>query len=107
MGSAWLKPRIEGKVFVHELERVEEVKEVDDGVMLTLSNDKTLKADHVILGTGYRANIKNLSMLHPSLLSEIQTYRNAPVLNNRFESSVPSLYFVGFSSVLSCGPLYR
>lgn len=107
MGAAWLKQRVIGKVPLHERQRVQQVKEVDDGVMLTLSNNKTLKADHVILGTGYRVDVKNLPMLDPALLSAVQTHHNAPVLNNRFESSVPGLYFVGFSSVSSCGPLYR
>ncbi len=107
MGASWLKPRVVGKVPLHELQHVQEVKEGDDGVKLTLSNNKTLKADHVILGTGYRVDIKKLPMLHPSVLPQVQTYQNAPVLNNRFESSVPGLYFVGFSSVSSCGPLYR
>ncbi len=107
MGAAWLKPRVVEKVLLHELQHVEQVKEVDDGVLLVLSNNRTLKADHVILGTGYRVNLKNLSMIHPSLLAEIQTYHNAPILNSRFESSVPGLYFLGFSSVSSCGPLYR
>ena len=36
-------------------------------------------------------------MLHSSLVSEVQMYHNAPILNNRFDSSVPGLYFVGFS----------
>jgi FAD-dependent urate hydroxylase len=107
MGAAWLKPRVLGKVLLHELQHVQLVKEVDDGVILTLSNRKPLKADHIILGTGYRADIKNLPMLHAAVLSEVRTYRNAPILNNRFESSAPGLYFVGFSSVSSCGPLYR
>lgn len=107
MGAAWLKPRVVGEVLLHELQHVQQVREVDDGVLLTLSNNKTLKADHVILGTGYRVDIKYLPMLHPSMLSEIQTYKNAPVLNNSFESSMPGLYFPGFSSVSSCGPLYR
>jgi len=80
---------------------------VDDGLILTLCNSKPLKADHVILGTGYRADIKNLPMLHSSVVSEVRTYHNAPILNTGFESSVPGLYFVGFSSVSSCGPLYR
>jgi FAD-dependent urate hydroxylase len=106
-GASWLKPRILGKVRLHELQHVRKVKEVDDGVMLTLSNNDMLKADHIILGTGYRVNIKNLSMLHPSALSEVRTYQDAPILNNRFESSIAGLYFVGFSSVSSCGPLYR
>jgi FAD-dependent urate hydroxylase len=107
MGAAWLKPRIEGKVLLHKLQSVQEVKEMDDGVMLTLSNNKKLKADHIILGTGYRVDVTKLPMLHSQLLSKIQTNQYAPVLNNRFESSVPGLYFVGFSAVSSCGPLYR
>lgn len=107
MGASWLKPRLIGKVPLHERQHVQQVKEVDDGVLLTLSNNKTLRADHVILGTGYRMDIRNLPMLHPSVLSEVQTYHHAPILNNWFESSVPGLYFVGFSSVSSCGPLYR
>ena len=46
-------------------------------------------------------------MLHQSVTSNIQTYHDAPILNNNFESSVPRLYFVGVSSLSSFGPLYR
>jgi hypothetical protein len=107
IGAAWLKPRIEGKVLLHEMQRVEEVEEVVDGVMLILSNSKKLKANHIILGTGYRVDVSKLPMLHPRLLSQLRTYRNTPVLNNQFESNVSGLYFVGFSAISSCGPLYR
>jgi thioredoxin reductase len=106
-GASWLRPRLEEKVPMHVPQQVREIKEADDGVLLTLSNDQVLKADHVILGTGYRVDIKRLPMLQPSVLSKIQTYQNAPVLSNAFESSIAGLYFVGFSSVLSCGPLFR
>jgi thioredoxin reductase len=106
-GAHWLKDRILGKVALHELQRVQEIKEVDGEVVLTLSNQQVLTADHVFLGTGYRVDIKKLPMLHPLLLSEIQTYREAPVLNNQFETNIPGLYFVGFSTVFSCGPLFR
>jgi FAD-dependent urate hydroxylase len=106
-GAAWLKPRIMGKVRLQELEQVRAVKETDNGVVVTLSNNETLKADHIILGTGYRVNIRNLPMLHPSVVSSIQTYNNAPILNSHFESSVAGLYFIGLSSVSSFGPFYR
>jgi len=106
-GAAWLRPRIVDKVNLREMEVVQEMKEVDNGVLLTLANNKSLKADHIILGTGYRVNISNLPMLNPTLVADIQTYANAPILNNRFESSVPGLYFVGISSVSSFGPFYR
>lgn len=108
MGAAWLKPRVLGKVSLYESQHVLKVGEVDDGVGIKLSNDKKmLKADHIILGTGYRVNVKNLPMLHSSLLSDLQTRQGSPVLSNRFESSIARLYFVGFTSVSSCGPLYR
>jgi FAD-dependent urate hydroxylase len=106
-GSRWLMDRVLGKLRVHERQSVRRLKEVDDGAALTLSNGTTLRADHIILGTGYRVDINRLPMLASSLVSEIRTYENAPVLNGRFESSVPGLYFVGFSSVRSCGPLFR
>jgi FAD-dependent urate hydroxylase len=107
MGAAWLKPRLQGKVALHELQQVQHIQEVNSGVALTLSNNKVLRADHIILGTGYRTDIRRLSMLHPSLVSAIQTYHHAPILQQDFQTSVPGLYFVGFSSLSSCGPLYR
>lgn len=106
-GAPWLRPRVEGKILLHESQKIYEAKEVDDGVRLSLSSNTTLKADHVILGTGYRVDIHNLPMVHPTLLTKVQTYQNSPVLNRWFESSVTGLYFVGSSSVSSCGPLYR
>jgi cation diffusion facilitator CzcD-associated flavoprotein CzcO len=106
-GAWWLKDRIVGKVPVHEQRLVEKVEETDGGVRLQLSDQKTLEADHVVLATGYRADIKRLPMLSPSLLASIQTYMDAPVLNSYFESSVPGLYFVGFTAARSAGPFYR
>jgi thioredoxin reductase len=107
MGASWLKPRVIGQTDLYELQHVEQIRDRDNGAEVTLSNNKILHADHVILGTGYRTDVKRLPMLHPSLLSQIKTYRNAPILSRTFEASVPGLYFTGFSSVLSCGPLYR
>lgn len=106
-GSWWLKDRIFGKVTLHEQEQFEKVEETDNGVRLTLASGKTIEADHIMLGTGYQADIKRLPMLAPSLLAEIQAYSGSPILNNWFESSVPGLYFVGFSAARSFGPFYR
>jgi FAD-dependent urate hydroxylase len=106
-GAWWLKDRIVGKVLVHERRLVEKVVETDGGVRLQLSDQTTLEADHVLLATGYRADIKRLPMLSPWLLGAIQTYMDAPVLNSDFESSVPGLHFVGFTAACSAGPFYR
>ena len=107
IGASWLKPRVIGQIDLHELQRVEQIRDRDNGVEVTLSNKTMLNADHIILGTGYRTDVKRLPMLHASLLPQIKTYRGAPILNRSFESSVPGLYFTGFSSVMSFGPLYR
>ena len=68
---------------------------------------KTLEVDHVILGTGCRSDITRLPMLHSSLANELDTYMGSPILNTRFESSIPGLYFIGFTAVRSFGPFYR
>jgi len=106
-GSAWLKDRILGKMTVHESQQIQKIREMNGEVELTLSNGKSPKFDHVILGTGYVMDIKRLPMLDSSLLESIDTYKGAPILSNRFETNVPGLYFVGYSSVSSCGPLFR
>lgn len=105
--SSWLKPRLIGKVPLHERTAIEQVTEQDGGLLITLSNHQTIRADHLILGTGYRIDLTRLSMLGSSLLPAIEVYQGAPVLSNHFETSVPGLYFVGFPSHKSCGPYYR
>ncbi len=103
----WLRERILGKVRLVEMQTVEEAEETGDGLTLRLSNGETTVADHLVLGTGYRMDIRKLPMLHASLLDQTQVYQGAPVLSNQFESSVPGMFYVGFSSVSSCGPLFR
>jgi FAD-dependent urate hydroxylase len=106
-GASWLRGRVINKVPLHEQQQVEKVYETDNGVKLTLSNNSMLEADHIILATGYQPEVKRLPMLHSSLADAVQTYMGSPVLNNRFESSVTGLYFVGFSAARSLGPFYR
>jgi cation diffusion facilitator CzcD-associated flavoprotein CzcO len=106
-GSSWLKPRILDKVPLHECQEVLKVQETDRGVKLLLSGKTVLEVDHIMLGTGYRADVKRLPMLHSSLITGMQTYMGSPVLNSRFESTIPGLYFVGFSAARSFGPFYR
>jgi FAD-dependent urate hydroxylase len=105
--SDWLRDRILGKVTLHEKQIVEKIRETDNGAVLELSDTTTLQADHVLLATGYRADINRLPMLSPTLLSKIQTHQNVPLLNPWFESSLPGLYFSGITAIRSFGPLYR
>jgi len=105
--SAWLHDRIIGKVQLHERQVVTNLAEEGSGVDLTLSDTTHLQVDHVILATGYQVDVQRLPMLNSSLVSAIKTYHASPLLNPWFESSVPGLYFVGFSSLPSFGPAYR
>ncbi|GLV57010.1 hypothetical protein KDH_38480 [Dictyobacter sp. S3.2.2.5] len=106
-GSHWLKPRIIGQVDLRENTSITKIEEVDGKVKLTLANGKEELYDHVILGTGYRPDVKGLPMLDENIKDALQTHRGSPVLNSHFETSVPGLYFVGFSSARSFGPFYR
>ena len=106
-GSPWLQPRIINKVTLHEGVTVKSAEEVHNRVVLTFTDETVLEVDHVILATGYKTDVRRLPMLAPSLVDRLKTYLNAPVLNSYFESSIPGLYFVGFSAARSFGFLYR
>jgi len=103
----WLKDRIIGKVHVHEGRKVKKMEAQDSGVEATLDNGEKLHADHVMLATGYSVDLKRLPMVHPSLLAQIRSDNDTPVLNSWFESNVPGLYFTGLSSIRTFGPLFR
>src|SRR5262249_42866333 len=106
VASNWLKDRVWGQIRLHEGQIPTRIEEGDAGVNLTLTDNTRVSVDHVMLATGYRADVSRATMLHSSLISDIRTYEGWPVLNPWFESSVPGLYFTGFSSLLGFGPLY-
>ena len=107
IGASWLKSRILGQFPVKEQIQVTKVEAVDNIARLTLSNGEMLEVDHVILGTGYRTDVNRLPMLDASLRKAIQVDEGFPVLNHWFESSIPGLYFIGYSSLRSFGAFYR
>ncbi len=105
--SNWLKERIIGKITLHDGQIVTRIDERDNGVRLSISDQTEFTVDHIILATGYQADVSRIALLSPAIKANIRTYLGSPVLNTWFESSVPGLYFTGFSSLLSFGPLYR
>jgi hypothetical protein len=68
---------------------------------------RDIEADHVIAGTGYRVQMERLRFLKPELIAKIRTAGNSPDLSNKFESSLPGLYFVGLTAANSFGPVMR
>ena len=79
----------------------------EQGVQLELSDGTTREVDHLLLGTGYRADIDKLPFIEPALREQIQRYNGYPVQNQWFESSVPGLYFIGALAGHTFGPICR
>ena len=105
--AAWLKDRIVAKAMLHEGQQVVSLNVCDDQVDVALSSASSIRADHIVLATGYGIDLDRLTMIDPGLRANIQTVGNVPRLSHWFESSVPGLYFVGLTSMPAFGPLYR
>ena len=106
-GAPWLRPRVEGRFSLTQSTSIESTTEHGGGLHLRLSDGTTRDVDHIVLGTGYRANIHALPFIEPSLLTKVREYSGSPLLNEWFESSVPHLYFVGAVAGYVFGPLCR
>jgi cation diffusion facilitator CzcD-associated flavoprotein CzcO len=101
---------IVGRVPLHLGATLERVEAAGSGIRVTFSQEgrqRTIEADHLIAGTGYKVELSRLSFIDPSLRSRIRLVNGAPILGRQFDSSVPGLYFVGIAAANSFGPLLR
>jgi FAD-dependent urate hydroxylase len=105
--APWMHPRVDGKFTVTPRTSIVSATEEGQQVFLKLSDGTTRQVDHIILGTGYKPEVKALDYLDPSLVQKIQQEDGYPRLNKWFESSVPDLYFVGSLAGFTFGPLCR
>jgi len=103
----WLRDRVIGNVILREGQTVTNLKVVEGKLDVAISDGANVRADHILLATGYQVDVSRLTMIHPALQTEIRTDRASPILSHWFESSVPGLYFVGATSLRSFGPLFR
>jgi hypothetical protein len=74
---------------------------------LELSDGSTRTVDHVLLGTGYRIDVRRYPFLSPSLTAQLRVANGYPVLGRGLESSVPGLHFMGATAAHSFGPIMR
>ncbi len=101
---------IVGRVPLHLGATLERAEAAGSGIRITFSQEgqrRTVEADHLVAGTGYKVDVSRLAFIDPSLRSRIQHVEGAPVLGRRFDASVPGLYFVGVAAASSFGPLLR
>ena len=102
----WLVPRIVPEVVTsHPACEVTDVAAGDEAVTLTLSTGATLTADHVIFGSGYRADLARVPYL-AGVLDGISVTEGFPDLSEGFETSVRGLYITGFASTRDFGPFF-
>lgn len=104
--AAWLRPRL-APVRVTPGVVVEAAAARGDRVHLRLADGTEREADHVILGTGYRVDIRRYAFLDRQLADGVRTSAGYPVLSGGFESSVPGLHFLGAVAAASAGPGMR
>ena len=105
----WLAPRLNHPA-IHMLPatNVRRCSEQTDGTLLVeLDSAETITVDTVILATGYRVNLEQVPLLaEGNLLARLETRNGYPALNERFESSVPGLFFTSFAAGQDFGPFF-
>lgn len=110
-GAWWLRPRVEGRFPALCGRTVRSARSEDGTVLLeTAGTDgraEVLRADHLMLATGYRVNVEQFGLLAPEIRREVRTDAGAPRLSAGFESSVAGLYFTGLAAAPTFGPVLR
>ena len=104
--AGWLRPRV-SSIRMTLGKHVISVEEANGRARVRLDDGGSWSADHVLLATGYKVDIRRMRVLSPSLAAAVSTEMGSPILSSTLESSVPGLYFVGAAAVHSCGPVMR
>jgi hypothetical protein len=105
-GARWLPARL-ANVPIRLNASVVETAAGNGQVVVTFEDHSVSKVDHVLLGTGYRVDVRKYPFLAPELADELELAGGYPVLRRGFESSVDGLYFLGAPAAWSFGPLMR
>ncbi|HEU5426560.1 MAG TPA: NAD(P)-binding domain-containing protein [Actinocrinis sp.] len=116
-GAWWLKARFSDAVAVSLNANIISARVGEEGGPQLLLHGpggelSTMQFDHVIAATGYRVRLDRLRWLDAALGRQlaggwVTGVVAGPVLNQRFESVVPGLYFTGLPTAVTFGPLMR
>jgi NADPH-dependent 2,4-dienoyl-CoA reductase/sulfur reductase-like enzyme len=109
-GAWWLRDRVPDTIPQFTGTRVTGAEAANGEVVLQLESGSALSelaVRHVIAATGYRVDVDRLMILPEQLRSRIERSTGSPRLNQRFESTVPGLHFVGLAAADSFGPAMR
>jgi len=103
----WLISRLD-KPSVHRwpnasVAACEESPEGEIGVQL--STGERLVVDHVVLATGYKADMREVPYLS-GVVDDMELADGFPVLDVHFQSSLPGLFVTGFPATRDFGPFF-
>jgi cation diffusion facilitator CzcD-associated flavoprotein CzcO len=106
VGIAWLRPRLtDTKISTGR--SIVSASEKRGSVNLVLDDGSRREVDHVVAGTGYRAEVSSYRFLGPDLQGGLAVVAGHPRLRTGFETSVPGLHVIGGPAAWSFGPLMR
>jgi hypothetical protein len=103
----WLTPRLD-KPSVHRRPRasVAACKQLPSGeIEVGLSNGTRLEVDHLVLATGYKADMTKVPYLS-GMLDGLELADGFLVLDEHFQTSVPGLFVTGFPATRDFGPFF-
>jgi cation diffusion facilitator CzcD-associated flavoprotein CzcO/predicted ATP-grasp superfamily ATP-dependent carboligase len=105
-GAGWLRPRL-ADVAMSLGRSVLSARVEGDAVQLSLTDGSTRTVDRVLLGTGFRIDVRRYPFLSDELIADVEVADGYPVLRPGLESSVAGLHFVGAPAAYSFGPVMR
>jgi FAD-dependent urate hydroxylase len=105
-GAGWLVSRLR-KVPIRTGVALKRTAPTGAGLDLELTDGSHRQVDHLLLGTGYRIDIRRYPFLNSALLDHVETFNGYPILGKGLESSVPGLHFMGAPAAWSFGPIMR
>lgn len=102
----WLVSRLDSSV-VHRWPEAEvtECELRKDEIAVTLTDGTALRADMLVLATGYAPDLSKIDYLKP-VLDRIETVNAFPVLDEHMQSSVPGLFLTGYLATRDFGPFF-
>ena len=101
----WLVPRLDPTVVTSHPRTAVEAVDGHGPVALGLSDGTTLVVDHVVLASGYVADLDRVPWLG-GVRDQVSVTDGFPDLTAGFETSLPGLYLTGFAATRDFGPFY-
>ena len=107
----WLWPRINKRnVFLWpdtRLDSCSQRRAGDNDLLAALDNGEALAVDHVILATGYRADLARIPFLAAgNLLPQLTLSDGFPSLDDQLQTNVPGLFITSLPATRDFGPFF-